>query len=126
MGGGPMAALGVSLDNVMLQQAALNVQQNLSNQTSAAFNHQMAMAQQQAYRNQHPTTTPNQMFGSPWTGLITKPSPTVASTAASRVKKAEWELEYDRKDREVDEMIERQRQERERVWNEENDSETDA
>lgn len=76
MGGGPLAALGVSLDNMALQQAASNVQQNLSNQTSAA--------------------------------------------------KSEWEQEYDRKEREVDEMIERQRQERERVWNEENDSETDA
>ncbi len=48
--------------------------------------------------------------------------PSVASTAASRVKKSDWEIEADRREREVDEMIERQRNERERVRIEEEET----
>jgi hypothetical protein len=49
-----------------------------------------------------------------YNGMV-HPSPSVAATAASRVKKSDWEIRADEKEREIDEMIERQRQERERV-----------
>jgi hypothetical protein len=95
-----------AIDNSMLNHAAANI------------NQQMALAQAQAYRNQMPMK-PSDMFanmvGSAGSAPLSRPTPSVPSTAASRVQKADWEMEYDRKEREVDEMIERQRQERERV-----------
>lgn len=103
-----------AVDNVLLNQTAANIQGQMA---AAAMANQM-MANRQAAMNQRPRR-PDEMFGnmigSARTEPLSKSQPSVSATAASRVQKAEWELEYDRKDREVDDMIERQRQERERV-----------
>jgi len=112
MGGGPMSALGISLDSVALQQSASNVQQSLAS---------AQLANQQAALNQHQRATDPMSYERAMQASVLNQgvrgvdTRSVPSTAASRVQKADWEMEYDRKDREVDEMIERQRQERERV-----------
>ena len=113
MGGGTIAFydLGSGIDNYLLNQTAASIQNQMANAV-------MSNRQAQANRNQMPMK-PSDMFanmvGSAGSAPLSRPTPSVPSTAASRVQKADWEMEYDRKEREVDEMIERQRQERERV-----------
>lgn len=100
-----------AIDNSMLNQAAANMQ-------SQMFAANQAMAYQQAAMNQ--AVQQGSLRDIPVGSLLNSgprgvDTTSVPKTAASRVQKADWEMEYDRKEREVDEMIERQRQERERV-----------
>lgn len=113
MGGAPLGSGNFTpMQSAMAQQAAANMSQSLANAQMA--NQQAAMNQRQAFAD--PLAYERAMQASAINrGVRGVDTRTVSSTAASRVQKAEWEQEYDRKDREVDEMIERHRQERERV-----------
>lgn len=123
MGGAPLGPGNFTpMQSAMAQQATANFAQNLA---QAQLANQQAALNQQNYRK-WPDPLASQWSGLVSTGVRGVDTRSVSSTAASRVQKADWEQEYDRKDREVDEMIERQRQERERVRIEEDGNVVEA